>query len=117
MTSALDVLLTPSTARTALVPAPVGSHGPITRQKAGSGGGAYAPPALGLPSTTKTRMASPMPIVPAMTIRNVVNAPAAKMISAPSHRSPSVLEGRRSAMAPMARQSAPAQAGDDRVEP
>ena len=53
--------------RTASVPAPGGSHGPMAAQNGGSRTDGYAPPALGLPRTTKMRMASPMPTMSSST--------------------------------------------------
>jgi hypothetical protein len=69
--------------RTASVPAPGGSHGPIAAQKGGSSGHPYAPPALGLPAMTNSRIAMPMPMMPAMVISAVVNAPAANTTREP----------------------------------
>src|SRR5579875_3456720 len=69
--------------RMPLVPAPVGMYGPIARQNAGSSGGGYAPPALGLPSTTNSSTAKPMPRIPVSACSAMVNAPTANTMNVP----------------------------------
>nr|BFF00550.1 hypothetical protein GCM10020241_22250 [Streptoalloteichus tenebrarius] len=86
--------------RVALVPAPVGRYGPMTRQKVGSRACGKGPPELGLPSTTKNRIATPMPTSPARTWSAIVAAAVAKTMSAPNAHRPTRLSGNASSIGP-----------------
>ncbi|WP_314224252.1 hypothetical protein [Streptomyces zaehneri] len=72
--------------RVAQVPAPGGSAGPIAFRDVGSGGGASAPPAPGLPRVTTSGTAGPMPASPKTPRKAGVAAPTAKTTSVRSPR-------------------------------
>ncbi len=69
--------------RIAVVTAPVGISGPVSRQNAGSSTLSNGPPDEGLPSTTKIRIETPIPIRPSADISASVTAPTAITQSAP----------------------------------